>query len=88
MSRNTNNEVVPGAKNALNNLKFEVANELGIGNYQQVDKGSLPSRVNGYVGGNMTKKMVAFAEQAMASGGQIPQVAQAAPPDPLNSQGQ
>ncbi|MBU4533667.1 MAG: alpha/beta-type small acid-soluble spore protein [Eubacteriales bacterium] len=88
MSRNTNNEVVPGAKNALNNLKFEVANELGIGNYQQVDKGSLPSRVNGYVGGNMTKKMVAFAERAMASGGQIPQVAQAAPPDPLNSQGQ
>lgn len=89
MPRNTNNEVVPGAKNALNQMKFEVANELGIGNYQQLDKGSLPSRVNGYVGGNMTKKMVAFAEQAMAANnGQIPQVTQAAPPDQIGSQGQ
>lgn len=89
MPRNTNEEVVPGARNALNQMKFEVANELGIANYQQIDKGALPSRVNGYVGGNMTKKMVAFAEQAMAANnGQIPQVTQSAPPEFIGSQGQ
>lgn len=45
------------AKNSLNNFKMEVANELGISNYDQIDKGQLSSRQNGYVGGNMTKKI-------------------------------
>ena len=56
------------SKNALNTFKMEVANELGISNYDQIDKGQLSSRQNGYVGGNMTKKMVAYAEQALSSG--------------------
>ncbi|WP_099082623.1 alpha/beta-type small acid-soluble spore protein [Desulforamulus profundi] len=59
-------------------MKYEIASELGLSNYAQIDKGSLPSRVNGYVGGNMTKKMVAFAEQALASGN-ISQIINAAP---------
>ena len=59
---------VPAASGALKNFKMEVANELGISNYDQIDKGQLSSRQNGYVGGNMTKKMVAFAEQALAQG--------------------
>ena len=42
--------------------------ELGISNYDQIDKGQLSSRQNGYVGGNMTRKMIAFAEQALAQG--------------------
>lgn len=79
-SRNTNQSVTPGAQSALDQMKYEIASELGITNYQQMDKGSLPSRVNGYVGGNMTKKMVAFAEQAMASGN-ISQVVGSAPLD-------
>ena len=41
---------------------------MGINNYEQIDKGQLTSRQNGYVGGNMTRKMVAFAEQAIAQG--------------------
>jgi len=53
---------------ALNNFKMEVAGELGISNYDQIDKGQLSSRQNGYVGGNMTRKMVAFAEQALSQG--------------------
>ncbi|MEG1500360.1 MAG: alpha/beta-type small acid-soluble spore protein [Clostridiales bacterium] len=52
----------------LNTFKMEIANELGLTNYDQVDKGQLSSRENGYVGGNMTKKMVAYAEQAMMNG--------------------
>ncbi|MBQ6808955.1 MAG: alpha/beta-type small acid-soluble spore protein [Firmicutes bacterium] len=68
MSRNNNTPAVPTASSALNSFKMEVANELGITNYDQIDKGQLSSRQNGYVGGNMTRKMVAFAEQALAQG--------------------
>lgn len=68
MSRSSNAPTVPNASSALNNFKMEVANELGISNYDQIDKGQLSSRQNGYVGGNMTRKMVAFAEQALAQG--------------------
>lgn len=67
MANNTNNKtVVPGAKAALNQMKLEIANELGMTNYQQVDKGNLTARENGYVGGYMTKKLVEMAEQQMA----------------------
>ena len=68
VSRNSTTPPVPTAPSALNNFKMEVANELGITNYDQTDKRQLSSRQNGYVGGNMTRKMVAFAEQALAQG--------------------
>jgi len=68
VSRTKNTPTVPSASSALNNFKMEVATELGISNYDQIDKGQLSSRENGYVGGNMTRKMVAFAEQALANG--------------------
>ena len=55
MSNNNNNKtVVPQAKQALNQMKLEIANELGMADYQQVDKGNLTARQNGYVGGYMT----------------------------------
>ncbi|MBQ3423336.1 MAG: alpha/beta-type small acid-soluble spore protein [Romboutsia sp.] len=68
MSNNNNNnqKVVPQAKQALNQMKLEIANELGMSNYQQMDKGNLTARENGYVGGYMTKKLVEMAEQQMA----------------------
>ncbi|MEW6725729.1 MAG: alpha/beta-type small acid-soluble spore protein [Bacillota bacterium] len=78
MPRNTNQPVTPGAASALDRMKYEVAAELGLANYAQMNKGDLPSRVNGYVGGNMTKKLVAFAEQALAAGN-IGQITGAAP---------
>lgn len=58
----------PEATSAMKQFKMEVANELGIPDYENMDKGNLSSRENGYVGGNMTRKMVAFAEQALAQG--------------------
>jgi hypothetical protein len=67
MSNNNNNKkAVPQAKQALNQMKLEIANELGMSNYQQMDKGNLTARENGYVGGYMTKKLVEMAEQQMA----------------------
>ena len=53
-------------KPALNNLKTEVANELGLSNYDQADKGNLTARQNGYVGGYMTKKLDEMAERQLA----------------------
>ena len=53
-------------KPALNSLKTEVANELGLSNYEQTDKGNLTARQNGYVGGYMTKKLVEMAERQLA----------------------
>lgn len=70
MSRNTNKPAVQGAKTALNNMKYEMAGELGISNYANVDKGSLSSRQNGYIGGYMTRKLVQFAEEQMSKGQQ------------------
>lgn len=57
----------PEATSAMKQFKMEVANELGIPDYENMDKGNLSSRENGYVGGNMTRKMVSFAEQSMAN---------------------
>ena len=46
--------------------RLEIANEVGIANYDSVDKGNLTARQNGYVGGYMTKKLVEMAEQQLA----------------------
>ncbi len=66
---NNNNYVVPQARAALDQLKYETANELGITNYAQQYKGDLPSRVNGSVGGYMVKKMIALAQQQLGQSG-------------------
>lgn len=67
----TNQVIVPQARQALDQLKFEVASELGIPNYQGY-LGDLPSRLNGAVGGNMVRRMIAFAEQQIAGTGSLP----------------
>lgn len=51
---------------ALREFKNEMASELGMPDYEYIDKGELPSRLNGNVGGNMTQKMVKFAEAVLA----------------------
>ena len=66
MSNNNNRQVVPEAKSALNQMKLERAGELGMSNYENIDKGNLTARQNGYVGGYMTKKLVEMAEKQMA----------------------
>ncbi|GAA0221584.1 alpha/beta-type small acid-soluble spore protein [Clostridioides mangenotii] len=65
-SSSNNRTVVPEAKAALNQMKLEIANELGLSNYDNIDKGNLPSRVNGYVGGYMTKRLVEMGEKQLA----------------------
>lgn len=59
-----NRILVSGAEQALENFKYEIANELGL-DYSG-DKGNLTSRQNGYVGGLMVRKMIPQAESQMA----------------------
>lgn len=66
MARNRNRIVVPEARQALNQLKLEIASELGLSNYEGIDKGELTSRQNGYVGGYMVKSMIEYAEKNMS----------------------
>ena len=65
-TNNNNTKAVPEAKAALNQMKLEIAGELGMSNYENIDKGNLTARQNGYVGGYMTKKLVEMAEKQMA----------------------
>ena len=53
----SNKSLVPEAKEALNKFKMEAANEVGV-NLKQA----------GSVGGQMVKKMIENAENAMRSG--------------------
>ncbi len=59
--RNTNNLVVPGAEQALDQLKYEIAQEFGV----QLGPDTT-SRANGSVGGEITKRLVALAEQQLS----------------------
>lgn len=61
----SNKSLVPEAKQGLNKLKTEVASEIGLQNYESVDKGNLTSKQNGSVGGEMVKKMVQSYEQGL-----------------------
>ena len=66
---NRRQHLVPQASQALEQLKQEAATEVGIANYQQGYRGDLPSRVNGSVGGQMVKRMIAFAETQIGTTG-------------------
>ena len=65
----SNRAVVPEAKQALNNMKYEIASELGI-NLKQGYNGDLPSRQAGYIRGYMVKRLTENAERAMSGGSQ------------------
>ena len=56
--KSTNKLVVPGAQQALENLKYEIARELGI-----TLGADQTSRLNGTVGGYMTKRLVELGEK-------------------------
>lgn len=57
-----NKLIVPGSNQAIENLKYEIANELGI-----KLGADTTSRLNGTVGGYMTKKLVELGKQYYTS---------------------
>ena len=62
---NQNRIEVPEARQALDNMKYEIAGELGI-NLKKGYNGDLPSRQAGYIGGYMVKRLIEQAERGMA----------------------
>ena len=65
-SRSSNQLVVPQANQALDQLKFEVAQELGIQIPQDGYYGNMATRDTGSIGGNITRRLVQIAEQTLA----------------------
>ena len=57
-----NRLLVPSARNALEQMKQEIAQEFGV----KLDADT-PSRLNGAVGGEMVKRLVALGQQQMAN---------------------
>ena len=62
---NSNQKVVPEAREALNRFKYEVANEVGV-TLKDGYNGNLSSRDAGRIGGNMVRKLIETAERQMA----------------------
>ena len=59
--------LIPDAKQKLSSLKSEVASSLNV-NLKQGYNGDLTSREAGSIGGEMVKRMIAYAENNMSSG--------------------
>jgi len=66
MANNNNRKVVPNAANALDQMKYEIASQVGV-NLKQGYNGDLTSRDAGKVGGNITKKLIEMAESQLAN---------------------
>lgn len=65
-NNSSNNLVVKQATGALEQMKYEVAQELGIAFPQDGYAGNLTSYENGSIGGYITKRLVTMAEQQLA----------------------
>ena len=65
-----NNVLVPESKKAMDTFKMEVANSLNV-NLKQGYNGDLTSREAGSIGGEMVKRMIAYAENNMNTNGNM-----------------
>ena len=63
MSNNSSNSkmVVPGAKQAIERMKYEIANEFGVNLGPDAT-----SRANGSVGGEITKRLVKLGQNQLS----------------------
>ncbi|MGG2016285.1 small, acid-soluble spore protein, alpha/beta type [Bacillus sp. S10(2024)] len=61
-SESRNELLVRGAEQALDQMKYEIAQEFGV----QLGADTT-ARANGSVGGEITKRLVALAEQQLSS---------------------
>ena len=60
MNKETSNLVVPGSKQAIERMKYEIANEFGVNLGPDAT-----SRANGSVGGEITKRLVKLGENQL-----------------------
>ncbi|CAM3647814.1 alpha/beta-type small acid-soluble spore protein [Mesobacillus zeae] len=62
-SNNSNQLLVPGVEAALDQMKYEIAQEFGVNLGAETT-----SRANGSVGGEITKRLVSMAQQQLGGG--------------------
>jgi small acid-soluble spore protein B (major beta-type SASP) len=60
-NNSSNQLLVAGAEQALQQMKYEIASEFGVNL-----GGETTSRANGSVGGEITKRLVSMAQQSMS----------------------
>lgn len=60
-NNSSNQLLVSGAQQAIDQMKFEIAQEFGVNLGADTT-----SRANGSVGGEITKRLVSFAQQHMS----------------------
>ncbi|MCI6837701.1 MAG: alpha/beta-type small acid-soluble spore protein [Eubacteriales bacterium] len=61
-----NGSLIPESKEKMNSLKNEVASSLNV-NLKQGYNGDLTSREAGSIGGEMVKRMIAYAQSNMGN---------------------
>ncbi|MGM0881302.1 MAG: small, acid-soluble spore protein, alpha/beta type [Bacillota bacterium] len=66
MTNRTNQLVVPQARTAMEQLKYEVAQELGIQLPADGYYGNMTTRDMGSIGGFITRRLIQIAEQQLA----------------------
>ncbi|PLR68423.1 MULTISPECIES: alpha/beta-type small acid-soluble spore protein [Bacillaceae] len=60
-SGSRNELLVPGAQQAIDQMKYEIASEFGVNLGAETT-----SRANGSVGGEITKRLVSYAQSNMS----------------------
>lgn len=68
LGQKRNTLLVAQASRALDQMKYEVAQELGIKPPEDGYWGTMTTRDTGTIGGNITRKLVALAEQQLSGG--------------------
>ncbi len=68
--------IVPEARHAINQMKLEIAEGFGLTDYDKIDKGSLTSRQNGYVGGTITRTLVEIAQRQLGEHSEQPHMSE------------
>ena len=63
-SNSSNQLLVPGVQQALEQMKYEIAQEFGVNLGPETT-----SRANGSVGGEITKRLVSMAQQQLSGQG-------------------
>lgn len=61
------NHLIKAANQAIQSMKYETAQELGITPPENGYWGHLTTRENGAIGGSITQKLVALAEQHLST---------------------
>ena len=61
MTNSNNKMTVPGAKQAIERMKYEIANEFGVNLGPDAT-----SRANGSVGGEITKRLVKLGQNQLS----------------------